>query len=239
MSIKGKSKPKAGGKVVTRGPKPTFVPVRRPLLQRRSFWYAVLGVLVVASVVGIWYGIAKQRSSDRAENLTAAKRAAAAAYQGQVEPILAGIGETLQPSGFQAFPELASQLTAFADGTITAAELGEGAAGLATDAKRAAADFERIDAVEIVAGKGFDKAFVLYVLNAQSRMTQALQLYEQAALLAQEAAAADGEAASTLAERATAVADVASRLFADGYQDYDEARLLAGIFQPVPVVPSP
>ena len=239
MTIKGKSKPKGGGKAVTRGPKPAYVPVHKPLLQRRSFWYAVLGLVVVASITGIWYGLAKQRTADRAEQLAAAKEAAATAYQQEVEPVLAPIGQPVPPSGFDVLPELTTQLTAFIDGTIEPAALDETASAVATAAKRAAADLEAIDAVGIVGGKGLDETFVLYVLNSQDRMARAIRLYEQAALLAQDAAAADGDTATDLAGRAKDVTDIAATEFALGYQDYTEARFRAGIFQPIPVVPSP
>lgn len=237
MAIKGKSKAKGGARSVTRGPKPAYVPVRTPLLQRRVFWLSVLAVVVVASIAGIWYGIAKQRSADEEAELTAAKAAAAGEYQQQVERILASVGEPLPPSGFQAFPQLAVDLAGSLDGSVDAAQLDETAGSIATAARRAAGDLEDVDAVGIVSGKGFDEVFVLYVLNSQRRMSQALRLYEQAGGLAQAAAAADGDAATELAERASEVADLAAAGFADGYQDYTEARVRAGIYQPTPGTP--
>jgi hypothetical protein len=211
--------------------------VRRPLLQRKSFWYTVLGVAIVLLAVGIWYGISKQRAADREESLAAAKRRAAAQYQQQVEPILAGIGEPLQASAFDVLPELSAQLTAFSDGSASAKELGETASGVAEAAKGAAADLEAVDAVDIVKDKGLDEIFVLYILNSRARMTEGLQLFEQAALLAQDAAGAEGDASTALADRATAITEIASRVFADGYQDYAEAQILAGIYQPTPISP--
>lgn len=239
MTIKGKSKPKGGGRGVTRGPKPAYVPVQKPLLQRRSFWYTVLGVLVLVSIAGIWYGLAKQRTNDREEQLAKDKVAAARRYQAQVEPILGTVGQPVAPSGFEVLPELTSQLTAFTDGTIEPAALDETGQAVAKSAKQAADSLEKVDAVGFVAGKGFDETFVLYFINSKSRMTQALRLYEQAALLAQTAAAAEGEDAVDLANRANEIADVAAKLFADGYQDYTEAGFRAGTFRPTPVQPSP
>ena len=237
MAIKGKSKAKGGARSVTRGPKPAYVPVRTPLLQRRAFWLSVLVVVVVASVAGIWYGIAKQRSADEEEELAAAKAAAAGEYQQQVEPILSSVGEPLPPSGFQVFPQLTADLAGSLDGSVDAAQLDETAGAVTNAARRAAADLEEVDAVGIVAGKGFDEVFVLYVLNSQRRMSQALRLFEQAASLAQAAAAAEGDAATELTERASEVADLAAAGFADGYQDYTEARVRAGIYQPTQGTP--
>ncbi len=239
MAIKGKSKPKGGAKTVTRGPKPAYVPVRKPLLQRRSLWLSLLVVVIVASIAGIWYGIAKQRTADREEELAAARRDAATEYQRQVERVLAAVGQPLPPSGFQVFPEFSGQVSAFVDGTVEASELESSASSIARAARRAGADLEGIDAVGIVAGKGFDETFVLYVLNSQSRMGRALELYGQAARVARTAAAADGQTATELAERATELADLAAAEFAEGYQDYTEARFRAGIYQPTPTLPSP
>ena len=239
MAIKGKSKPKGGAKTVTRGPKPAYVPVRKPLLQRRSFWLSVLAILVVASVAGVWYGIAKQRTADREEEVAAARRDAATEYQQQVEPILATVGQPLPPSGFEAFPELSAQVSAFLDGSVEPSELDATASAVARGARRAAADVEGIDAVGIVAGKGFSETFVLYVLNAQDRMRLGLRLFEQAARVEQAAAATEGEAATELAERASELVDIAAAEFATGYQDYTEARFRAGIYQPTPTLPSP
>jgi hypothetical protein len=239
MAIKGKSKPKGGAKSVTRGPKPAYVPVRKPLFQRRSFWLSVLGLVIVASVAGIWYGVAKQRTADREEELAAARRDAATEYQQQVEPILATVGQPLPPSGFEVFPELSAQVSAFLDGSVGPSELDATASAVAKGARGAAADLEKVDAVGIVAGKGFNRTFPLYVLNSQDQMSRGLRLFEQAARVARAAAATEGEAATELAERASEIADIAAAEFAAGYRDYTEARFRAGIYQPTPTLPSP
>jgi len=62
-----------------------------------------------------------------------------------------------------------------------------------------------------VAGKGFETTFVNYVLNAQSRMVQALKLYRQSGLLAADAAAARDEQPVELASRAREVREGAVR----------------------------
>ena len=88
MAIKGKSKPKGGAKPVTRGPRPAYVPVRTPLLQRRGLWYAVLAAVLVATAVGVWYEVAQQRETDRERDLQASLRRTMTDYQEQVDPIL-------------------------------------------------------------------------------------------------------------------------------------------------------
>jgi hypothetical protein len=234
MAIKGKSKPKGGAKPVTRGPKPAYVPVKTPLLQRRSFWFGALGVVIVAALIGIWYGLAQQREADREEELAQAMADAATEFQGLVEPIVGTRGTPIPPTGFDVFPELDAALTASAAGEGDATDLEAVASATAESASAAVEDLDKIQAPTLVAGKGFDDTFALYVINARTRLSEAFALYEQAALLAGDGAAA-GKVGDTQIERATAVLAVADRVFADAYQDYVEAQLMAGIFQPQPL----
>ncbi len=233
MAIKGKSKPKGGAKPVTRGPRPAYVAVRTPLMQRRALWFTVLGVVVLASALGIWYGLAKQRTADRDEALAKALRDAATAYQQEVDPIVRSIGVPVAPSGIDVFPEFETAVGSFADGTSQPADLQSIAKSTRDAARSAAKNLDEVKAVELVAGKGFQEHIVLYVINSKSRMVQGLKLYEQAALLAEDAAAATGDQATQLAERAKGIIALAKSVFADGYQDYVEIRFRAGIFQPM------
>ncbi len=234
VAIKGKSRPKGGGKAITRGPKPAYVPVRRPLYQRRSFWYVVAGVAVVLSAIGIWYGIAQQRQRDEEAALRARLMRTASTYSADVESALANVGTVTPPVGFAAFGDFDAALTGVADGEGEPADLAETADTTAQAAKAAADEIDGIEVARLVAGKGFDRSFALYMINSRLRMVQGLRLYEQAALLAQDAAAAEADAAEVLLGRAKAVLDLARAVFADGYQDYVEAQSAAGIFRPAP-----
>lgn len=233
MAIKGKSKPKGGAKPVTRGPRPTYVPVRTPLLQRRSFWFTVIAVVVVASALGIWYGIAQQRESDRERELEASLRRTVTDYQEQIEPILLTVGTPI-PSGYDTFPEFEDALNTFIDGQGKPADLQASAEATAQAAGTAAENLEAIEAAALVADKGFDAEVALYVINSQSRMAQALRAYENAALLASDAAAAGDELGIGLAKRAKEQVALAKDIFADGYQDYIEVQVRAGTYQPMP-----
>lgn len=233
MAIKGKSKPKGGAKPVTRGPRPTYVPVRTPLLQRRSFWFTVIAVVVVASALGIWYGIAQQRESDRERELEASLRRTVTDYQEQIEPILLTVGTPI-PSGYDTFPEFEDALNTFIDGQGKPADLQASAEATAQAAGTAAENLEAIEAAALVAGKGFDAEVALFVINSQSRMAQALRAYENAALLASDAAAAGDEQGVGLAKRAKEQVALARDIFADGYQDYIEVQVRAGTYQPMP-----
>ena len=239
MAIKGKSKPKGGAKPVTRGPRPTYVPVHTPLMRRRSFWYMVLGVVVLASAIGVWYGLEQQRQTDRDEALAKSLRDVATQYQQQVDPIVTSIGTPVAPSGIDVFPEFGTAVSSIADGQGDPANLEPIARATAEAAKSAAEDLDAIKAVELVAGKGFQQHAVLYVINSKSRMVQALKLYEQAALLSETAATATGDHATELAKRASQIVTLAQGIFGDGYQDYVEFQFLAGIFQPAVATGTP
>lgn len=233
MAIKGKSKPKGGARSVTRGPRPAYVAVHTPLLQRRWFWLTVLGVVILGSVVGISYGLARQRETDREEALATRLREAVIEYQGQVEPVLSTIGTPVAPSGIDTFPDLSAALNAFIDGEGEPADLETVAVVTSESAATAAEDLEAVEPASIMGGKGFEEIDVLYVINSQLRMAQALRLYEHAALLAEDAATTEGDAGVELATRAKEIVQLAKRIFADGYQDYVEAQFRAQVFQPV------
>lgn len=232
MAIKGKSKPKSGAKSVTRGPRPAYVPVRKPIMQRRAFWFTVIGVVVLASALGIWYGLAKQRTADREEALARALRKAATEYQQQVDPIVTSIGTPAPPSGVTLFPEFQTAVSSLAGRQIEPEQIGEIAKSTAEAAQGAAEDLDAIQAVELVGGKGFQRLVVLYAINSESRMVQGLLLYQQAALLAQDASISTGNRAVELATRANEVLGIAKRVFSDGYQDYVEFQFQAGTYQP-------
>src|SRR3989304_107277 len=103
MAIKGKSKGKSA-KAVTRGPKPAYVPVKKPLLARRGLWIGSASVLGVALIVGLAIGFLAQREQDEEEALAERMAESLGEYQGQLEPLLAGIGGPVAPPGPRALP---------------------------------------------------------------------------------------------------------------------------------------
>ncbi len=232
MAIKGKSRPKGGGKPVTRGPKPSYTPVRQPLLGRRSFWIGTAVVGGVLAVAGLWYGLARERTNAREQDLKDALRTAGSAYQSKVDPILAPVGQAQPPSGFLVFTAFSDAMGAFKNGKGDPGALSAAAADAAGRAKKAADALDKVDAVAIVRDKGLDKDFVLYVINSKARMVEGLRLYHLAASLAQDAMKASGAEQEELLARAQDALDLAGTVFGEGYDDYVQARLQAGVFQP-------
>jgi hypothetical protein len=230
MAIKGKSKPKAR-RGVTAGPRPVYAPVKRPLLQRRSFQLGVFAAIAVVSLAAIAYGIARVRAEQRAEELDRRQRAAATRYSTPVEAALVPVGQAAPPSGFDLQTGLQQDIDAFAAGELSPTEATRAGAGYADAADEAADALAEIDVTSIAGGKGFDGGFVRDFFNANAKMESGLRMHAEAARLLREAASAEGRLRARLLERATAVREVGTTAFANGYRDYVNLRAEAGIFQ--------
>jgi len=231
MAIKGRSKPRSR-KVVTPGPRPAYVPVKKPLLARRGVQIAILAVVAAGAAAGIWYGIAKERTEDRARQLEQRKRTAAVTFQGKVEAAIVGVGQPAPPSGFSAFPALAADLDGLAAGDVKPEAAAEAAKGVRTTARGAWQALDEIDLTEMVAGKGFDLSLVNYFFNAREKMADALKLYERVAVMVEQAANASGAERADVLDSAKGITDVAASLFNSGYSDYVQVQFEGGILQP-------
>jgi hypothetical protein len=231
MAIKGKSKPRSR-RVVTPGPRPTYTLVKKPLLARRGFRIGVLVVVVAASVGGIWYGLARERTLDREQALAERERTAAVTFRGRVQGAIASAGQPAPPDGFTAFPTLTTDVDGLQKGTVKPRTVRTDAKAARTAAKGAWQAMERIDVLSITANKGFDAAFVNYFFNAREKMQEGLKLYEQAALLVERAAAATADERAELLDSAGGILDVAAELMNGGYSDFIQVQQEAGIYQP-------
>jgi len=231
MAIKGKSKSR-GARTVARGPKPVYVPVKRPILQRKGFWYGV-GVAVLAVVgLGLAYGFVHQHDQNQAAAEARAKATAVRRFGSQVDPILAGIGSAVPPSSYQVFTSLSKDLSDLASGALAADQAATNATGVTTQAKQAAAAIAGIDAVTMVRDKGFDEGFVLYILNAKAELASALRLYQQVGELMTLAATGPEDARADVIAQAQELLKLANESFTRGYDAYVQAQSAAGTFQP-------
>ncbi|MBI2237168.1 MAG: hypothetical protein HYU54_01400 [Actinobacteria bacterium] len=238
MAIKGKSKARAK-KAVTRGPKPAYVPVKKPLLARRGLQIGLAIMIVLGSAAGIWYGVAKERSGKRAEELAARERDAVSKYQIGLDPVLNGVGEAVPPTGFKLTPDLEGTITELENGDVSAREVGKTANQVAEDAKTASKAVEDIDVLALVQDKGFGFKLPTLLLTSKSRIVDGLELYEQAALILVQATEASGDQRDRLLARATGVAQIAAKLFNEGYSWYVEAQIMTEIFVPTGLAPAP
>lgn len=237
MAIKGKSKGR-GARTVTRGPKPVYQPVKKPLLARREPWLVVAGVVGTLIVVGLVAGFIAESNANDEDALAQRMRTAATEYKGEIEPILTTIGQPRAPSGFDAFGELSATVSSIESETDDA-PVDEKAATAAADdtvtsAKNALDALEAIDETALVRGKGFSEEFVLYIIDSKGNFVRAMHLYQESARLTELAVAAAGQERTVLAERARGVLTIANETFGRGYADYIEAQTIANIFQPTP-----
>ena len=231
MAIKGKSRSR-GARTVARGPKPVYVPVRRRLVQRRGFWLVVASVLGLAIVGGLVYGFLRQRDEDRAAAERRDMATAVREYAGQLESVLAQVGQPAPPTSFQAFADLTSTLAGLESGEVEPEAATATADGIVETAASSAETVAAIDVAAIVRDRGLDPAFTLHLFDSRDEIASGLRLYEQAAQLAALAATGAEDTRADLLARARDVAGLAAEVFARGYDAYVEAQSRAGTFQP-------
>ena len=241
MAIKGKSKGR-GARSVTRGPKPAYTPVKKPLLARREVWLVVAGILGVAIVVGLVIGFIAQRNASAQDDLEARMRTTMSTYQGDVDSILSQIGQAQPPSGYTVFADLTKAVTDLQNGAQSdAASLKQTAGDTVDKAKSALTAFQDVDEDALIRNRGFSRDFVLYIINSKGGFVRAMELYREAGELLRLAAEADGAQRDELVARTAAITSIADDTFAHAYSDYVEAQTEAGTFSPPapPGLPTP
>jgi hypothetical protein len=235
MAIKGKSKSR-GAKAVARGPKPAYVPVKTPLVRRRGLWIAIGTAFVAALVAAVAIGLIQQRDADRERDEVRRMATAVNQYRGQIDPILATLGQPVSPAIFDAFPELSAALPVLAGEQVDDAGLDQVAAAaddVSSTARSAGRLIEEIPVADFLRGQGFSREFVLYVINSQGHFLHAMRLYREAALLTTMAVEAQaGPERDALLDRANGVLEVAEEVFSRGYSDYVEAQAFAEVLDP-------
>jgi type II secretory pathway pseudopilin PulG len=236
MAIKGKSKPRTR-RSVTPGPRPAYVPVRRPLVQRRGFQLGVVAVLIAAVAGGILYGVARERNQNHAAEQEQLLKNIASTYTTRVQTAIAGVGQAESVS-FTLLPDLKTQIDALKSGSGTPDDVAKAAKGLADQAESAADALSRIDPASMIRGKGVeDTAFVRDLVNANVKMENGLRMDAVAAGVLEQAAASGGAEAKALLERADEARTTAETVFLSGYSDWTNAQYAGGIFQPAPIAP--
>ena len=240
MAIKGKTKSKTK-KAVTRGPKPTYVPVRKPFLARRGIQVGVLAMLFAVLAAGLWYGFAKQATRDR-EKARAARAAALQAreasivgqFVSQMDTALGpDVGSKLPPGDrFGAFPGLKTSIEDMVAGKGKQADAVSSAKAVVSTAPIAYKAIEAIGVAKLLGGKGFPAGLIVSALDAQTKIGTALHLYEDAANLLLMAVAASGDQRTGLLASASSVLGTATSILDSGYTDYVNAQATAGVFNP-------
>jgi hypothetical protein len=236
MAIKGKSKPKAK-RSVTPGPRPVYVPVKRPLVQRRGFQIGVLAAVLVAAAAAIAYGVVHERNVNHAEEQTRIEKSVMNAYSPKVQTAISGVGSA-QPGGeaFALLPDLKTNIESLKSGKARPGDVATTAKSLHDAASAAATALAKVNASDIIRGRGVeDAAFVRDLINATFKMQNGLQMESVAASLLQQAATAPASQRSALLDDADHARATAESVFASGYSDWLNAQTTAGTFQPTPL----
>ena len=227
MAIKGKRKPKR--RAVTTGPKPVYVPPKKPLLARRGFWITV-GVLVLAgAAAGLVAGFAIKRSNDRKHD----EREIVQRFGSRIDATLQGVGQSLGPS-FQAFPTLSQDIGRFKSGDLKPSDALSTAKTTADQASTAYDELQTIPVATMVDGhSALDD-----LKDAQFELSDAMQIYQQVAASLKLSAQATGADRTRLVTHTEGLLTVATNTFSTGYAKLTNLRSHYGI-STAPPVPAP
>lgn len=236
MAIKGKSKAKSKARPAARAPRREPVVVKPPLLQRRRVQVIgafVLGLIAASFVVWVTNGLRQNQADAEAADSAATRRAAATAWQRQVESEASTIGTVQQGLPPNVFPAMNAAIDAMKKGTVppTATETFDGAA------KGAAAVVKSLTAFDLastIADQGFDEAQALTFTDSRDRLINALILYQRAAEVGAMAADATGAQRTALTKTADTLRSNANTEFQQAWDTYGEALAAGGINITVP-----
>jgi hypothetical protein len=234
MTIKGKSKPKAR-RSVTPGPRPVYVPVKRPLVQRRGFQIGVLAVVAAVALGAIGYGYVHERNANHEQAQKALLASIASKYTVRVQGAIAAVGQP-QAVSFTLLPELKTQIDALRSGDADPADVASAAKDLRATAEGAADEVGAIDAAAMIRGKGVeDKLFVDELINATVKIENALRMDAVAAGVLEQAAGAPADQVEAFLEQADQARTTAEALFQSGFSNWVSAQVAAGTYQPAPI----
>jgi hypothetical protein len=236
MAIKGKSKPKAR-RSVTPGPRPVYVPVKRPLVQRRGFQLGVLAVVLVVAAAAIAYGVVHERNVNHSKDQTRIEQTIMNTYSPKVQTAISAVG-SVDPGGqgFSMLPDLKTNIADLGSGKAKPGDVATTAKGLHDAASAAADALGQVDTADIIRGKGVeDDAFVRDLINATFKMQNGLRMDAVAASLLQQAATAPASERSSLLDDAEQARTAAESVFASGFSDWLNAQTTAHTFRPTPL----
>jgi hypothetical protein len=235
MAIKGKGKTR--GRQAARAPRRAPVEVKPPLFLRRGVQVScafVAGLLLMVLVVWITDGLRQQRADDKAATQASEQRAAGQKWKSQVEGALGKVG-TLSPGQPPVvFSNLATAVSGLRKGDVP-----HGAAAVLTqaqaDAKLAIDPLKNYDLTSQVRDIGMDEGQASWFLNSQTRIVEALELYEQAAKNAALAIDAPDDQRAALADSVAAIQTKAAQILREGWSDYTNALASVNIVETPPL----
>ena len=210
MAIKGKKKPKSGGRrPASPAPKREVVVPKTPLWSRTDVRIGVATVVALLLGLGLGYGFGNQASEDAASANEAQLKKAFTAYQEQIDPILATVG-TATGGGFDVLPDVKTAITSLQSGDDHAKAMKD-LQQASKDAKTAIAGLSQIDGAAL--GGGLPQEDVDDIVGSKQAMADGLELLQQAAHLAEAGDPASIQAANQLGE-------LGGSIFQQGYQRF-------------------
>jgi hypothetical protein len=179
----------------------------------------------------------QQREDAQERELTDRMATAVNQYRGQIDPVLATVGQPQPPAGFDAFPDLGATLPVISANDADEAAFDQAetvAEDSASTARSAANSIGDVPVADFIRDRGFSREFVVYMLDSQSELARAMKLYEQVARLVTMAISFDDPSErQDLLASADDLFAVAEDTFARAYADYVEAQAAAEVFEPV------
>lgn len=236
MAIKGKSKAKSKARPATRPPRREPVVVKPPLFQRR--WVQVTAALLVgffAAMVLVWVtnGLRQNKVDAQAADDAASRRAAATAWQREVESQVGTVGTLQQGVPPVVLPDMNAAIDALVKGTVppTAGDTFQGASKDAAAVVKALTAFDLAGTIQ---DHGFDVGQALTFTDSRDRLINALILYQRAAEVGRLAAEASGPQRAALVKTADDLRSNASTEFQQAWSTYGEALAAGGINTSLP-----
>jgi hypothetical protein len=249
MAIKGKGKTR-GRKPVAPAPRPVLVTRKPPVFRRKSVLYPMVGVVVVAVVIGVL--IALHASSVR--SFKAKQAAGVTRFSDQVTAKVPKDAQSVGGSTLFLFPGAPSGLDDLASGKAKPADSLTQAKAYAAEAKTSADAISAIRTQSLIASNFTISTSTVRApgltrrsLNdAQYLMVKGLRMYQQVFALWETAAGPDTPDAvrKDMAARAKIIATTAGQLFDRGWTEFIQVRSQAGLpslgqFSPPQPPPSP
>jgi hypothetical protein len=233
MAIKGKGRSKRRG--VAAAPKPAYVQVKKPLLARRSFQIGVLVTIAVIALGSVTAALVVKHNANQRDALKEEETSIVRRFGASIDSNLSGVGQPFQTT-FTPFPDLSKDVADLKSGALTPADAIDKAKGYASAAREAGTGILQIPAAKLIQGH----ADLLPLNDAQTLISDGLQVFEQAAdalKLAAQASEADRPALIAHAEK---LLSVAGAVFGDGYQKLVNERSRFDLLIPTqPTAPTP
>lgn len=231
MAIKGKNKAKSKPRPAARAPRREPVVVKPPVFQRRWVQLAgafLAGILGAMLVVWVTNGLRQDDADAQATDTAASRRAAATAWQRQVETQMSTVGTVQQGVPPVMFPAMNAAVDSMKQGTVPP----KAAETFRTASKDAAATVKTLNDFDVagtIADQGFNAAEAGAFTDSRERLVSALILYQRAADVGALAAEAKGAQLDALTKTADDLRSNANTEFQQAWNTYGEALAAGGI----------